>query len=335
MKNTFILPLIAVILLSCDGKPEWVKNQNVGGALGTTFSIIYIADEPLDYAKEIDSVFAAVNKSMSTYIPSSDISKINSGDTTVVVDEMFKQVFKISSKVHKVSNGFFDPTVGVLVNAWGFGPEGQQKLDSAKVDSLLHYVGWDKVKLNQNGTIKKQNPNIRFDFNAVAKGYAIDRLGELLRQKGITNYLVEVGGEILAKGKNYVPEKEWTVGIDNPTDTEVRGSAAIIHLDDRALASSGNYRKFRIDPETGEKYVHTINPKTGYPKTSNVLAANVLAPNCATADAFATAFMAMDLEDSEKLLESEKELDAFIIYLDEEGNTKTFMTEGFKAKLLD
>ncbi|MEX0359436.1 MAG: FAD:protein FMN transferase, partial [Allomuricauda sp.] len=167
-----------------------MKNQATGGALGTSYSILYISDGELDYQKEIDSVFQVLNQSMSTYIPSSDISRINEGDSTIIVDEMFQDVFKTSSAVHKASNGYFDPTVGVLANAWGFGPGEQMDLDSLRVDSLLAYVGWEKVRLNKDGTISKMHPSVRFDFNAVAKGYAIDRLGALLDAKGIENYLV-------------------------------------------------------------------------------------------------------------------------------------------------
>jgi len=321
---------LVVLFLSCTPK-ENVKNQTWGNALGTTYSIIYISDESLDYQQEIDSVFQVLNQSMSTYIPTSDISKINDGDSTVVVDDMFKEVFDISSEVHKASNGYFDPTVGVLANAWGFGPGEQLELDSLRVDSLLRYVGWEKVRLNSDNTITKTHPSIRFDFNAVAKGYAIDRLGAMLDEKGIKNYLVEVGGEVLAKGKNLDSGKQWTVGIDDPQVETGRQLKQIVSLEDAAMASSGNYRKFRVDSETGEKYVHTINPITGYTKNSNVLATSVVAKTCAVADAYATSFMAMDLEDSKQVLENHDELEAYIIYLDENGETQEFFTPGFEA----
>lgn len=323
----FVVGLI--VLYGCDSKTS-VKNQNTGNALGTTYSIIYISDEELDYQHEIDSVFQVINQSLSTYIPTSDISKINNGDSTIIVDHMFQEVFKTSSEVYKASNGYFDPTVGVLANAWGFGPGKQLELDSLKVDSLLRYVGWDKVKLNNSGTIVKTHSEIRFDFNAVAKGYTIDRLGALLDTKGIENYLVELGGEVITKGLNNISGKQWSVGIDDPQVEVGRKLKQIIVLEDKAMASSGNYRKFRIDPETGKKYVHTINPKTGYTKNSSVLATSVIARSCAEADAYATAFMAMDLEDSKNLLEGGDNLEAYIIYLDEKGETQEFMTPGFK-----
>ncbi|WP_293296388.1 FAD:protein FMN transferase [Allomuricauda sp.] len=330
MKNTVYLFGLMVFLFSCRTN-ETVKNQTRGNALGTTYSIIFIADKELDYQQEIDSVFRVLNQSMSTYIPDSDISKINQGDSTIQVDKMFKEVFEISSKVHNASNGYFDPTVGVLANAWGFGPGDQLELDSLRVDSLLGYVGWGKVQLNGDNTITKSHPSIRFDFNAVAKGYAIDRLGAMLDEKGIKNYLVEVGGEVLARGKNLDSGKQWSVGIDDPQVENGRQLKQIVALKDVAMASSGNYRKFRVDPETGEKYVHTINPKTGYTKNSNVLATSVVAKTCAVADAFATSFMAMDLEDSKAVLENHDELEAYIIYLDSNGETQEFFTPGFEA----
>lgn len=324
----FVLGLL--FFVGCTPQPV-VKNQNVGNALGTTYSIIYIAGTELDYQKEIDSVFQVLNRSMSTYIPTSDISKINDGDTSIRVDHMFQEVFNTSSQIYTATNGYFDPTVGVLVNAWGFGPGEQMELDSVKVDSLLSYVGWNKVRLNGDGTISKSHPSIRFDFNAVAKGYAIDRLGAMLDQKGIENYLVEVGGEVLTKGKNAISEKQWSVGIDDPQVETGRQLKLILSLENKAMASSGNYRKFRVDPKTGEKYVHTINPKTGYTKNSKVLAASVVALTCAEADAYATAFMAMDLEDSQVLLKNKEELEAYIIYLNDKGEAKEFMTDGFEV----
>lgn len=334
MRNRWYL-LFILFIISCTAPNALVKNQSTGNAFGTTYSIIYIADRELDFEKEIDSVIEAVNKSMSTYMPSSDISKINDGDSTIVVDAMFKDVFELSTEVYKASDGYFDPSIGVLANAWGFGPGEQIKLDSVHVDSLLKFVGWEKVRLNADNTISKKHPEIRFDFNAIAKGYAIDRLGLMLDKNGIKNFLVEVGGEVLAKGTNAISKKQWKVGIDNPNNILQRGTAAVVRLKDKALASSGNYRKFRIDPETGEKYVHTIDPITGFTKNSKVLAASVIAHDCATADAYATTFMALDVKKSIKLLKEHSELDAFIIYLSEKDSIQTYLTPGFEELLID
>lgn len=333
MKNFISLCCVALLIFSCtEEKTPIYKNQNAGAALGTSYHLIYLSNEKLDFQKEIDSVFAVVNQSLSTYIPDSDISKINKGDTTVVVDHMFQEVFQLSKEIHKRTGGYFDPTVGSLVNAWGFGPGEPMELDSVSVDSLMQFVGFQKVAITSENKIRKKYLDVTFDFNAIAKGYAIDRLAKLMDKKGIKNYLLEVGGELVSKGKNIQNDKLWTIGIDDPQAEEGRELKLVITLKDKALASSGNYRKFRIDATTGEKFVHTINPQTGYTKNGRVLATNVLAANCATADAYATAFMAMNLEDSIDLLNKQKDLEAYIIYLDNDGVTKEFMSAGFQAE---
>lgn len=335
MKYTY-LPLIAVLLFSCSpDRPEIFKNQNAGGALGTSYSLTYLSDKQLDFQKEIDSVFDAVNRSLSTYIPNSDISKINRGDSTLVVDAMFRDVYELSKEIYKQTDGYFDPTVGVLVDAWGFGPGEQMELDSVRIDSLLNFVGFDKVTLTDENTIRKSNSDIHFDFNAIAKGYTIDRLARMMDDKNIQDYLLEVGGEVVAKGSNTIKQKQWVVGIDDPQMEETRKLKILITLKDRALASSGNYRKFRMDPITGKKYVHTIDPKTGFTKNANTLGVTTLANTCAEADAYATALMAMDLDAAIKLLTSHRELEAYIVYFDEKGESQEFMTEGFKKVITE
>lgn len=325
---------ISLILAGCQPEKEWIRNIATGPALGTSYSIIYLTKESLDVQQKIDSVFTVINQSMSTYMPESDISRINRGDTTIVVDEMFRDVFELSKEVHARTNGYFDPTVGVLVDAWGFGPGTAIELDSSRVDSLLNYVGFDKVNLTIDQKISKKHPEIRFDFNAVAKGYAIDRLGVMLDELELDHYLIEVGGELLAKGQNAQKNKQWVVGIDDPQYTEGRRLMRTIYLEDAAMASSGNYRKFRIDPESGEKYVHTIDPKTGFTKNSKVLSASVITDSCAKADAYATAFMALELEDAQAVLVKDPSLEAYIIYLNDIGEVQEFMTEGFKELLV-
>lgn len=328
----YSLPLLvlSVFFLSCSSEPVSMQRYT-GGALGTSYSILAYAPERFDMQPEIDSVFSVVNRSMSTYIPDSDISRINDGDTTVVVDAMFREVFELSRELYEVTGGYFDPTVGILVDAWGFGPGTIQRLDSTKVDSLLHYVGLDKVTLGSDNRIRKTAPEIRIDFNAIAKGYAIDRLAIMLDEQGVEDYLVEVGGEVVTRGIHLQKQKEWTVGIDDPQVEFGRRIKLAIRLKDRAMASSGNYRKFRIDSITGEKYVHTIDPKTGYTKNSYILSATVLAPTCAEADAYATSFMAMPLEVSRVLIEEQEDLDVYLIYLDEEGELQEYRTPGFDS----
>ncbi len=325
--------LLSILITSCQQQEPWIKNANSGQALGTSYSIIYLAKDSLDLLQGIDSVFQVVNASMSTYIPDSDISRINRGDSSVVVDAMFREVLAISREVHKATDGYFDPTVGILVNAWGFGPGEQTNMDSATVETLRSYVGLDKIKVTEDFRINKEAQAIQIDFNAIAKGYAIDRLAAFLDSMDLENYLVEVGGEIVAKGENKIKSQEWVVGIDDPQATLGRQLKITMNLKDEALASSGNYRKYRIDSITGQKFVHTIDPKTGFTKNSKVLAASVIAPSCAMADAYATAFMAMDLESSIALLNSNDTLEGYLIYVDTEGGVSEFMTPGFEEKV--
>ncbi len=333
MKYIYLF-IASIALISCKPKTkELVRNEIGGGALGTSYSIIYLSNGAQDYQREVDSVFHVLNKSLSTYIPDSDISKINRGDT-IAVDHMFQDVLALSQEVYQETEGYFDPTVGALVNAWGFGPGVAIKMDSTRVDSILQFVGLNKVKLTQQKIVQKEDVRLYLDFNAIAKGYAIDRLAVLLDKKGTTDYLIEVGGEIVTKGMNKIRNKTWLVGVDDP-ETEDRSKPKLkLGLSDKAMASSGNYRKFRIDRISGKKYVHTIDPKTGFTKNSKILATTVLANTCAEADAYATAFMAMDLTKSKALLKKRSDLDAYIIYIDENNVTNEYTTEGFKKLIV-
>ncbi|WP_240607644.1 FAD:protein FMN transferase [Marixanthomonas spongiae] len=308
-----------------------------GKAFGTTYHIQYFSQEGFDAQEGIDSVVEAVNHSVSTYIPNSDISKINRGDSTVVIDQTFREVFVLSEKIHKQTQGYFDPTIGVLRNAYGFGDaKPLQEIDSTTLDSLMQFVGFDKVTLTSENTIQKTHPQIYFDFNAIAKGYGIDLLGSYLEKNQITNYLIELGGEILAKGINVEKQKPWVVGIES-VNSEInnRNVAETVPLKNEAMASSGNYRKFRIDSLTGKKYVHTINPITGKAQQSNVTSATVIAPTCAEADAYATSFMALGLEKAKKLLQTLPKVEAYLTYTDSLNQHKEYLTEGMKARIQD
>lgn len=318
-----ILLLLMINLSSCKSEKEVVKPTKMQGSVfGTTFNIIYY-DNAKDMRSEIQTLFDQVNQSLSTYIPTSDISRINRGEKGVKLDAYFNEVFEKSSRIYKETDGYFDPTVGNLVNAWGFGPEkALNNLDSAKVKELMRIVGFNKVKV-ENGEIVKQFENIYFDFNAVAKGYGVDVVARFLESQNISNYLVEIGGEIRTRGQN--PDgKSWMVQIESPNTDGTRSAYDILSIKDKSMASSGNYRKFRLS-DTGEKYVHTINPKTGYAKESNLLAATVIASlDCADVDAYATAFMAMGLEKTKAFLETRKELKVVLIYADENGKLQEF-----------
>ncbi|MCB0453283.1 MAG: FAD:protein FMN transferase [Aequorivita sp.] len=333
MKKLILIPVL-LLFIFCE-KKDSAHHFIQGEAFGTTYNIQLYSERDVDFKKGLDSVIDAVNLSVSTYIPQSDISKINNGDSTVVVDSIFKEVFKISEEVNKTTNGYFDPTIGVLRNAYGFGDVKPLKnIDSTTLDSLMKYVGFHKVRINPDGTVSKEYPQIYFDFNAVAKGFGIDCLGRYLESKGVTDYLIELGGEILTKGNNLEKNQKWVVGIEAvDSELEDRSYDATVKLKNEGMASSGNYRKFRIDSLTGKKYVHTLNPLTGSAEMSDVTSATVIAPSCGTADAYATSFMALGLEKSKELLKNLPNVEAYLTFNDSLDNHQVFMTEGFKSRL--
>ncbi len=329
------LVFTGVIFSSCNNEPELIEKSLAGYTLGTTYHIKYLSSGNENFQPQIDSVYDAIVNSMSTYVPTSDISKINAGDTTIVVDHMFVDVYKASEKIWKESDGIFDPTIGIMVNAWGFGPKGQlNDLDIDKVNELMETVGFNKTRILSNGIFQKDFSETQIDFNAIAKGYTLDRVAVFFDNNGIDNYLIEIGGEIVAKGKK-INGKVWRIGIDDPKQggEEERPLTAIIDITNKALATSGNYRKFRLDSLTGEKYVHTINAKTGFTSRSNMLSASVMAKNCTLADGYATTFMAMGLEETKAFLAKHPEIDAYLIYIDNDGKWRKYMTKAFSDSL--
>lgn len=331
------LPLFIPFLLLLACNPNEVQEQVYSGeALGTTYQIKFFHDEELDLDKGLDSLFKDINSSMSTYQSDSDISRINIGDTSVIVDENFQEVFLLSEQIYLESGGYFDPTVGKIVNIYGFGPvAGDESIDPGEIDSLMAYVGYNKLELTEDGRIQKEHPEMFIDFNAIAKGFAVDVIGRYLDQKNVQDYLVEIGGELTAKGVNVIKDQPWVVGIDNPRQTEEnRSLQAAVQLENRAMATSGNYRKFKTDLVSGQAFVHTINPLTGLAEKSNLLSASVLAPNCALADGYATAFMAMGFEKSLEMLKRIGEVDVYFIYADGDNEPKVFASEGFEEKLV-
>lgn len=283
-----------------------------GFALGTSYNIQYVANLSDDQVQNgIDSIFRVINKSLSTYLPQSDISKINRGDTTVVVDHHFRAVFEKATEVWKATGGYFDPTVGVLVNAYGFGPgKSITDLNPEQKDSLLSLIGWKKIQLSQDNIIKKESPHIYVDFNAIAKGYTVDIVGDFLLKSGSFDFMVEIGGEIVARGNSPKTGQAWKIAIDNPLQGGKRDFLHTLTLQDQALASSGNYRKYRIDTITGERFVHSINPLNGSALKTNILSTSVKAPDCLTADAWATALMVMPFEKGKALIENDPQLEA-------------------------
>lgn len=320
------------LVYSCEKESQEVYQQLQGLAFGTSFHITMDDGENQVSEADIDSLIHAMNRSLSTYMPNSDISRINNGDTTVIVDELFKEVFEKSARIYEESDGAFDPTIGTLVNAWGFGPADPiEDMEQKDVDSLLVFVGFQKLKL-ENSKLIKMYPEMFLDFNANAKGFAVDVIGRFLEQQGIVNYLIEIGGEIRARGKN-AKQQIWRIAIEKPNFDGSRSFQTIIVLNNEAIATSGNYRKFKIDASTGEKYAHTIDTKTGYPSKSNLLSASVIGDiDCADVDAYATAFMAMGLKKTKVFLDNHKDLKAFLIYGDENGDLQTYTTSNLNLE---
>lgn len=324
MRNLFYFFSILLFIVSCNNKPNYTKLT--GTAFGTYLSIEYKDDLKRYFA--IDSLINSVNKSLSTYDVTSDISKINHGDTAILVDKKFIEVFYKSKRIFNETNGVFDPTIGVLVNAWDFGPEKKLKnLDSLKVTELMEQVGFDKVHIQSNKVIK-EHLKTYIDFNAIAKGYGIDIIGRFLESKGIFNYKVEIGGEVRVRGKN-ASNVNWRIGIEHPNFDGSQSIQKIIELNNESIATSGTYRHFKVD-KNGNKYAHILNTKTGFPAKSNLLSASVIAPlDCADVDGYATSLIAMGLKKSKEFLKNHQELKAFLIFVDHDGKIQTYQTEAF------
>jgi len=298
-----------------------------GPVFGTSYSIQYYSEDNLDFKKQFDSLFYVINKSMSTYQANSDISKINRNESNVV-DEHFIKVLEASKEIYIKTKGAFDPTIGAVVNAWDFGPEGNiVHLDSLKIDSLMLTVGLNKVVRTDNKIIKEE-PNTFLDFNAIAKGYAVDVIGEFLESKDIENYLVEIGGEIRTKGKNIKKQSDWRVGVEMPHFDGSQSIIKAISIHNESMATSGTYRKFKID-EQGNKYSHIIDTKTGYPSKTNLLSISVISDDCMTADAYATAFKAMGIDRVRDFLKTHQELKVFLIFENENQELETLSLNGF------
>jgi thiamine biosynthesis lipoprotein len=315
-----LLLLVSILVTSCKSKEKEEYSKLRGDIFGTTYSIIY--EDSKNYQEEINTIFNDFNNSLSTYIPTSIVSKVNQNDSTVVVDMYFIEAFNKAKRIYKETDGFFDPTIGKLINAYGFGSGKEKKdLTQAEVDSLKNLMGFEKIVLVENKVLK---PNeIEFNVNAYAKGLGVDVVGRFLESKGIKNYLVEIGGEIRARG-NSPRGTLWKVAIDDPNTDGSRSQSRTIELNNQSMATSGNYRKFKVN-SNGEKVVHTVNPKTGLAQENNLLSASVLIQgDCADVDAYATAFMAMGLEETKVFLANRPDLKVVLLYASKEGEILEF-----------
>ncbi len=309
-----------------DGSLEMVHIS--GTTMGPIpYSIKYLDKEGRNFQPEIDSLLDAFNNSLSTYIPSSEISRFNNENSITFETPFFYPVLLASKEVFENTGGAFDPTIGPLVNAWGFGPNKKSRMDSTNVDSLLSIIGFDKIQFDSRKATKENG--MFLDFSAIAKGNGIDVVADLLGEKGIGNYMVEIGGEVICKGDSDA-NKPWMIGVQKPTLE--KGSVELmakISIKDKAIATSGNYRNYYI--QNGKMIAHTINPFTGYTTSHNLLSASVFAKNCTLADAYATACMVIGFEKSKELVNNTDGLEGFFIYTDEEGNYKTYASLGIES----
>lgn len=330
MKN-FAWITFLVFLAACQPQQNTERKQVAfgGEAQGTTYTVKYIGEEVETLPQQMDSLLKAIDASMSTYLESSTIVRLNEGDSAMV-DEMFVEVFELSQRMKEETDGAFDPTLAPVIEAWGFDFSQPQAMDSAKVDSLLAFCGFQQFELDGN-TLRKKARGAKLNFNAVAQGYSVDLMADLLQAKNISDYYVELGGEVIAGGLNQdsVP---WRIGIDKPQGQNLeRELSAIVSLEDQAMVTSGNYRKF-VEMD-GEKYSHSIDPKSGFPVKHNLLSATIIVDEAGVADAIATACMVMGLEKCQAFLASHQEYGAILIYSNADGDLNTFISGNLAGKV--
>ncbi len=324
-KNIFYLPLIA-LLIACNTKKEMIIYS--GYTQGTTFSIKYfaLADSASILNKGVDSIFSEINHTASTYEKNSIISKVNSNQA-VELNYDFIKIFNKSMEISDSTNGCFDITVGDLVRRWGFGFKTQKLPTEYQVDSLMKFIGYKNL-LVSNGKVVKKFPETKLDFNAIAQGYTVDLVAEYFLKNNCSNFIVEIGGEVRANGLKQI-DNPWIVGIEKPapTDSSSQAIQLKIALNNQAVSTSGNYRKYFV--KDGIKYSHTIDPKTGYPVHHSLLSVSIIANDCTSADAYATAFMVMGIEKSKEFLRNHPKIEAYFIFSDSTNNNQVYYTPNF------
>lgn len=313
-----ILTVGAVMIIMKKQSPKAEYHQKEGLVFGTSYHIKYQSQQPLD--AEIDAAMAKVDGSLSMFNPNSTISRINRGED-MHTDSLLDIVWDLSQEVCEATDGAFDPTCAPLINAWGFGFRHEALPDSATVDSLLTLVGWQRIHV-ADGICQKEDPRMILDFSAIAKGFGVDQVARMLVNHGVKNYMVEIGGEVVAHGVN---EKGniWRIGINKPTEDSTSQNNELqetFQMEDCAVATSGNYRNFYVNG--GRKIAHTIDPHSGYPVQHSLLSSTVWAPTCAMADAYATAFMVLGVERAKEVVAANPQLRAYLIYADEKGENQ-------------
>ena len=330
MKKSFLVILALLALASCDNQPKKIILK--GLAQGSYYAITYYDEQGRNFQREVDSIFRAVDRSVNLWVDSSVICKVNRNEE-VELDSIFVDNFRIAQEAARLSGGYFDPTISPIVAAWGFSAKTGDSITPQLIDSLKQLVDYRKVRI-ENGKVVKENLAMQLDFNAIAQGYTSDMIASFLESRGISNYLVDTGGEIMAKG-NKPDGKPWIVGIEKPADNwdSEQVVQTRIALRDKGLVTSGSTRKYV--ERNGKRYSHCIDPTTGYPVEHQLLSATVLAENSVWADALASICMVMGMERSLETIEAMDGVEAYYIFVNAEGELETFATEGFDALIIE
>ena len=300
-----------------------------GRAQGTTYAVTWYADCEAVHKTQIDSVFKSLDESLSIYLPGSLISRFNASQEGIEMDGHFARVVEKSMQIYRATNGLFDITVYPLVRAWGFGAKATDTLpDSAAIRELLVCVGSDKLQVSGRWLLKTI-PCIQVDVNGIAQGYSVDVIAGFLEARGIANYMVEVGGEIRTKGRKLPDKEPMRIGIEAPSVTEFDAPVIreVINIGDRAVTTSGSYRKFR--DSGGMRLSHIIDPKTGFPVRREIISATVVAPDAITADGFDNAFLAAGVDGAFEILRTHPEIEAYLIYRRPDGTVADTASAGF------
>lgn len=321
-----LLLLGTIWILTRHNRPAPYQTDN-GLIFGTVYKVTY--QHAHNLKEEIEAELKRFDGSLSPFNDTAIITRINRNED-VIADSFFINVFHRSMEISKETNGAFDITVAPLANVWGFGFKKGTFPDSVLIDSLLEITGYDKVELSAEGKVVKQDPRIMLSCSAVAKGYAVDVIAHLLEKKGISNFMADIGGEVVVRGRN-PQDGLWRIGINKPVDDSLAVNQelqTILKITDSGIATSGNYRNYYY--KDGKKYAHTIDPRTGYPVQHNILSATVISKDCMSADAYATAFMVMGLEEAKRFADMHPDIDACFIYTDKDGKLQTFLSKGMK-----
>ena len=324
----FLMVLIIGTIVILKKQPPFRTNE--GLVFGTVYKITYQHAD--DLQNEIKEAMLEVDNSLSPYNPNSIITRINHNQDTTL-NEHFTHVFELAQQISAETEGAFDITVAPLVNAWGFGFKHSIDIEPSVIDSLRQFIGYQKIKL-VDGKMVKEDPRLMLDCSAIAKGYGVDRVARLLDKKGVQHYMVDIGGEVVVKGKNS-RMKTWRIGINKPVEDSLsinQELQTILEVSRVGMATSGNYRKFYY--KDGKRYAHTIDPRLGTPIQHNILSATVLAKDCTTADAYATAFMVMGLEKAKAFCEQHPELNAYLICAGEGDSYEIYYTPGMEKFMI-